>query len=150
MVKCADCGHLGGRVPWTTSQGNIPLAGSIVEYSQLTRTTGTTRDFPSDPICLAAKREFQSVMPGSMGAALRDEIQEEIDCPAFHGWKPSVPPKEHQEMLDRQQLLDWQAEQNRLRDKRQSAVLWQLAGVAGLFAIVGAATGAVITALLTR
>jgi hypothetical protein len=86
---------------------------------------------------------------------------EERKCAEFCEWRQGFSPKEHREMVDREELRRWQADredadrlwrerQDEKRDDRQAALLWQLAGVAGLFTLIGASAGAVIAALLTR
>jgi hypothetical protein len=90
-----------------------------------------------------------------------EAIQEERECPDFTEWHPGFTPKEHQEMLDRQRLLEWQAEREdddrkwhakqREEDKSiRRLELWTAVIIAGGFTVVGATIGAVLTAILTR
>jgi hypothetical protein len=79
-----------------------------------------------------------------------EEIQTERECPGFTLWHPGFTPKEHQEMLDQQRLLEWQTEREDSDRRNRRLELWVALIAAGVFTVIGAAIGAVLTAILTR
>jgi hypothetical protein len=92
----------------------------------------------SMPLCLARAWDLPSEIKGDI--ARYDEgkcvrvLQKERLCESFTKWHQGFSPKEHREMMDREEWRKWQASQN-----------WKLVIVAGVFALLGAA----ITALAT-
>lgn len=159
MVKCVDCGFLG----LLDERGGEP----IIEASVVYRETGfpptytmlaSTTSYTHRAVCFA---QAVNMFNRDVQRDIFNFLRTEQDCPSFTTWQQGFTPKEHREMLDRERLTKWQADredadrdwraaQDKKRDERQSALLWQLAGVAGLFTIIGAGAGAVIAALLAR
>jgi len=141
-------------MPWTIQTGNIPLAGQIVEISSLTRSTGGGRDYPSDVVCLARVIQFP-IKPAA--EELLSLLQGERECTEFTTWCQGFTPKEHQEMLDRQRLLKWQAEREnedrRWRDdQRREERRWRLIEllVLGGFVTVVLVVAQIVAAFIQR
>ena len=53
-------------------------------------------------------------------------------------------------MLDQQRLLEWQTEREDSDRRNRRLELWVALIAAGVFTVIGAAIGAVLTAILTR
>jgi len=160
MVKCAECGYLAVR---------------HLETRELREAEGTYRDtgeIPRDlnrpkhlyaevPLCFEHLRIFDPHQCAS-ATGRQGVLQAEIGpCVGFTKWDLGFTPKEHREMLDRQRLLEWQAEREdddrkwhakqREEDNRiRRLELWTAVIIAGGFTVVGATIGAVLTAILTR
>jgi len=159
MVKCVDCGFLA----LLDERGGQPLIEASVIYRERGvapsyTLPGSTTTYDHDPVCFAQAVNF---LDTNIRRGIYSFVRTEKECSSFTPWQQGFTPKEHREMLDRQKMLDWQAEredkdrkwredQDMKRDERQAALLWQLAGVAGLFTLIGATAGAVIAALLAR
>jgi hypothetical protein len=62
-------------------------------------------------------------------------------------WHQGFTPKEHQEMIDRDKMLKWQADREDADKKWQTKQLWMMAIIAGVFTILGGVIAAVISIL---
>ena len=141
-------------MPWTTSEGNIPRAGQFVEISSITRSMGGFREYPSDVICFVRVIQFP-IQPRN--EELLDLLQRERECAEFTPWYQGFTPKEHEEMLDRQRLREWQAkredEDRRWReDQRKEERRWrfiELLVFGGLVTIVYV-VAQIVAALIQR
>ena len=164
MVRCADCGFLAYRNLETRTlaeaeeafraSGNVPQPERSLQYLG----TGAPPisiggGFGRDPICFAratillteVRDAEQNDAPWP--AVLR-VITRERECTEFTQWNQGFTPKEHQEMLDRQWMLEreeridrenrrWRAEETESNRKWRR---WEfLALLAGLALIVLAA-----------
>jgi len=141
-------------MPWTIQTGNIPSAGQIVEISSVSRSTGGGRDYPPDVVCLARVIEFP-IKPNA--EELLSLLQSERDCAEFTPWCQGFTPKEHQEMLDRQRLLEWQAERENAdhrwrEDQRKEERRWRLIEllVLGGFVTIVLVIAQIVAALIQR
>lgn len=85
---------------------------------------------------------------------IRSVIQNDRTCALFTEWHQGFTPKEHQEMMDRKAMLEWQTKREDADKKWRSGQEHYLVKMAGIYAIiagvVGAGIGAIITWLLTR
>ena len=144
MVKCADCGFLALRDRKT--------------WALLPADPGYRRNaVPSDnslhpiPVCFAMARDLQvdieEFEPGKTltPAKILRVTQMERECSDFKKWRLGSTPKEHQEMLDRERMMDredrrdkkmrdWQEEQQGRAITSQWKIAFLAAVVAGLMA----------------
>jgi hypothetical protein len=144
MVKCADCGFLAGR---------DLESRQLVEVTVENRKTGiipTHHKYPDEvysafPLCFAQAWPLQDEAKSKQQADILTVIQRERECDKFVRWRQGFTPKEHQEMIDQQELKRWQVEQR--REDRKWQVVWGviLVLVAGAFTILGAILGAYLS-----
>lgn len=166
MVKCADCGYLAqhiyrGSVPQgfidieETPRETGELPSNLVSFGRLMRfgEPDTTPDKMSGdgfPTCFS--RVFQlgqevetryaemqnTKMDTGFASAVREVIHRDRVCKQFVKWERGFTPKEHREMMDREQMLEWQ------RKERRSDIHWRIIELivlvvgAGLFTLLGA------------
>ena len=144
MVRCSECGLLASR---------------NVQSRQLEETERRTRDegyvdtaYREAPICLARANDLwvesgitaQTVCYGNVDE-IRLAIQKERICQPFVEWKQGFTPKEHQEMIDRKVMLEWQAKREEADRKWHSRQNWYLVIIAGIFTILGAILGVLLS-----
>jgi hypothetical protein len=146
MSKCSECGLLAARIKDTRE---------IQEVEQEWRETGepplennhAIYEYP--PFCLMSRAKFGSIPKGLNTSGvlgwdkLFEEFQKERECGDFTRWCQGYSPKEHQEMLEKTQLLKWQ-------ERQETRRLIIGAIIAGAFTIIGAVVGAALTYLITR
>lgn len=131
MVKCTNCGFLTLRLRRTRE-----LVEAESEFRRLGR-------FPPDPLarqyvlyddqilCFARALDMVQAVRSARDGTPPNEtppqgwsapfgtlktlgvITEERQCSSFTPWIQGFTPKEHQEMLDRKMMLDWQADRER-------------------------------------
>lgn len=114
MVKCSECGFLASRDVQTRqleeTEQEIRMEGcSVVAWN-----TGKPTLKFEPPICFMRAPDYKaipfSLWPDKDKDKVRSEIQRERDCEFFTHWQQGFTPKEHREMLDRIEILNWQAE----------------------------------------
>ena len=162
MVKCAECGFLTLR---------DRLSGELIEVPDDYRVSGRVpadvayRGVHNYPICFVMawnlfpeveQAALQQVTDNSSdwGPYVSDIITRDRLCPpngkelGFTNYQQGFTPKEHLENLDRQRMLQWQAEREeadrswRERQRREDRKWWLvLALVAGLFTLLGVFVG---------
>ena len=150
MAKCYDCGFLAVRNEKTRE---------LVEMELGYRNTGECpREIDSVkhpniygyeyPLCFKLAYNLGEEMKnltGSPGEKIRPVIQRDRACEPFAKWRQGFTPKEHQEMLDREKLMEWQKEREEDDRKWHRKEQWQLVIVAGIFTLLGV----IITWVLT-
>lgn len=152
MVKCVDCGFLALRNSRAREldeaedlyrrTGDVTLDGDYLRHERL-------------PICFARtwnlRDEFHKHIAEEYDVVDRERwlrspqpehtlaiINKERRCSGFVEWQQGFTPKEHREILDRQEQRDWQERQRRDERKWRIAELVLLIIGAGVFTIVGA------------
>ena len=111
MVKCKDCGLLGVRKNYDD--------GEVIEATESIRSEGKHGSLPVKFICCVASAFFPEIEHASKhrirgGGPERQEavdanlkaIDTDIDCLVHQDWVPGKTPKEHEEMINTQILLD--------------------------------------------
>jgi hypothetical protein len=159
MVKCADCGFLTHR---NRIDGNFVEV--FTEYREIGKYIGivTFLNTENYPLCflqsfdLSKEGENQfgkpDIVPGegditNWPQRILGVIQKERKCSEFRKWQQGFSPKEHREMMDRERLLKYQENQRKEDRKWQNTQQVRLAIIAGIFTIIGALIGVVITLL---
>lgn len=161
-VKCNDCGFLALQFRWAHGKG-------LAEANQDFRNTGSpgligNSEYELDgrPICFVRRWNLsEHIMrmvknkTGDPESASRhalnpmpqealDVIVEERECNEWTQWHQGSSPKEHQEMLDRDRMLQWQASREEAdRKHRRTELKWVIAGVVAV--VVAAIVGALAT-----
>lgn len=147
MVRCADCGFLAARnlntreldeaeesfrqdgtfPPINDEKGHNPHAG-----------------WESAPVCfiqhydLREEIKQQGLNDKEKYSGVHSVINKDRECKSFTKWRQGSTPKEHREMMDRQEWSNWQ-EKQRNDDKRWRIIeLVVLVIGAGLFTLLGA------------
>ena len=158
IVKCAECGFLAMRHEHNRG---------LVEAERITRVDGFVPEklnVEKMPLCFLMLIDFRAHIAGAADEQRRDALNAERECADFTPWRQGFSPKEHQEMLDRQWMLDfqtrredadrtwrqecddrnreWQENQAAIADKRHTQSLW--------IAMIAAAIGAVATLLAVK
>ncbi|RIK73200.1 MAG: hypothetical protein DCC68_25330 [Planctomycetota bacterium] len=156
-VKCAECGFLALR-------DHHSLA--LVEATEHFRTTGNRPTTPSGqlvyakgipPLCFARAID----LPATIGQPPTDDrIKATIDatrlCRNFTPWQQGFSPKEHQEMVNQQIMLDWQREREEADRAWRTAEStrahrWQIAFLAvALLGIIVGFIGGIVAAMIGR
>lgn len=155
MVKCSECGFLSVR-----SKVDWMLKEAVSEYRDTGKVPGDLWNLVhASPICFAMTRDllgeakltfkgtinegdFQKV---SGSEAFLEDFRQVLNCErkcnSFTKWQQGFTPKEHREMLDRQEWRDWQARQ-RNNDRHWRIIeLIVLVLAAGGFTILGSFIG---------
>ncbi len=149
MVKCSECGFLASRN--LQSRQLEETEPEIREEGALSIAWNTDKPFDKyePPICFMQVPDFD-VIPYSLQFVLqrdkekekiRAEIQRERMCESFIEWRLGATPKEHREMLDRKEMLKWQAEREESDRKWRTRQQWFMVIVAGIFTILGVIIG---------
>ena len=164
--KCVDCGYLAVRDLDTRQleEAERGETGNVVFPNVRKVAYGGAMSPKYDlPICFARASNLQSeygVRPSDAElyriwqANIQKVLIQERDCSDFTDWITGFTPREHREMIDRENMLKWQSEREDADKKWRSTQERYLVKVAGTYAIIagiiGAAIGAVIAWLLTR
>jgi len=132
--KCVDCGFLAKG--HTFSEVND-------QERRLEITSGASNILDRDSfVCAEGKMDFANETDPSGDAfpvlRARPVFQKERDCAAFRKWQRGFTPKEHREMMDREEWRKWQEKQRRDDFKWRIFELVVLVIGAGLFTLLGA------------
>lgn len=115
LVRCVDCGFLGLRNHDT---------GTLDEADERFRTEAFFRGSPqihdSLPICTKAVVNFRDEANPSDRPSIVQSLKKDRSCAEWTRWRIGFTPKEHQEMLNQQLLLNFQ-EKQRQDDRRFQA-----------------------------
>lgn len=116
MVKCVNCGFLAARNMDTRELEE--LDGTFREYGRPPlRRIGGRNQYKGQydiPLCFVQAVNFYSEVE-SMGKLsepqyeVKSLIEQDRQCDSFVKWQQGFTPKEHREMLDRKEMLKWQA-----------------------------------------
>jgi hypothetical protein len=141
MVKCSECGYLASRDvnsrQLEETEQEIRETGSEVPVFN----TGKILGRYEPPICFRSSPDYKAFPLSPMDThtkAIKLEIQRERDCDLFTTWQQGFTPKEHREMLDRKEMLKWQAEREDADRKWRSKQEWNFVIIAGGFTLLGA------------
>ena len=121
MAKCVDCGFLALRLIHPDSaETAYPAVVGLAEADQGFRSTGkipriappptrgvlhgTRQVYADRPVCFVQADDYSTDGDGILALLQRDRSCEPANTP----WHQGFSPKEHQEMLDRKELLEWQ------------------------------------------
>jgi len=104
MVKCADCGFLAQRHIETRELRDAEEAlrksgKNLYHLSHDRKSKVYIYEVP--PLCTKRQTEFPTEEQ-----PIFEAVQQERQCSVFMRWLPGFTPKEHQEMLDRQYLME--------------------------------------------
>lgn len=147
MVKCADCGFLS---TWDTVDQEHRESTATYRKTGLRddRDEGNAERWEGrclvrfwDLPKLVADERTRLGDGGLTSTARRTTFHEERDCPKFTPWSQGFSPKEHQQMLNNQLLLEWQEK------RRRSDLLWHrvelaiVTGAAAAYTIYAASIG---------
>ncbi len=161
MVKCSECGFLASRNVQTRqlqeTESEIRTEGAL----SVVWNSNKPFNLYEPPICFMQVPDFKAVpytleysmdMRGNEKEKVRSEIQRERECKYFTEWRLGSTPKEHQEMIDRKIMLDWQAEReesDKRWQSRQQLRLVIIGGIiAGVFTLLGTGIGVFLTIFL--
>jgi hypothetical protein len=169
MPRCSNCGFLAVRDINTRQLEEVD--GTFREWGRppLKRVAGRNqyKGQYDIPICFVRAHNLYNeviesgVKPELYYTIVKTVIDEDRQCDSFIEWHQGFTPKEHQEMLDRKEMLKWQAEREK-EDKewqqrqREIEHNWQsrqqlfLAIIAGIFTIIGGIIGVIITLIVNR
>ncbi len=150
MVKCANCGFLAIRNSQTRE---------LMEVEPVIREEGRRRSILpgfrytwgyETPVCFMNAYNLWDEtgdLNKATSESIQATIQKERECKAFVTWQHGYTPKEHKEMLDRQEMLKWQAAREDADKKWQTRQQWFMVIIAGIFTVLGGIIGAVIALL---
>jgi hypothetical protein len=171
MAKCVECGFLSLRNVETRA-----LDEAEETFRKDGKTVSVERSYPQEigmarfiteeaisryvheklPICFAGSCDLRALISELVAdkecdiyEGIKTITHENRECDLFAEWRQGSTPKEHQEMIDRQAMLKYQAEREDADRKWQTKQLWFMAIVAGIFTIIGGVIGAVIAILLS-
>ncbi len=137
MVKCADCGFLAVR--HHSERYLAEVEGNIREGGEWpVQRGGGIPIYERRPLCFAMSEQIGVPKDDYSPLDFKEHIHEKKDCKEFTEWQQGFTPKEHREMLDRQEFRDWQEKQSK------SDRLWRIIEsivfilVAGGFTVLGA------------
>jgi len=147
MVKCSECGFLASRDIETRyleeTEQEIRQEGCPI---LMVDTVKIGSKF-EPPICFMRSQDYRAVPFGQIydHKPVKFEIQRERICEYFTPWQQGFTPKEHREMLDREKMLKWQADREDADRKWRSKQAWKFVIIAGIFTILGAIIGAILS-----
>lgn len=109
-VKCENCGFLTAISLVDGSCVSIMLDGRKQGTVPLIPVINNRRLHAYIPLCFVGAQDLAT--PDIREDYLR-KIREERDCGQFAQWVPGHSPKEHVEMMQEKQMLEWQEERRR-------------------------------------
>ena len=159
--KCVDCGFLSAKNIYTRNleevekefrrSGNSPytiLGGKEIGYH-------THKEYP---ICFVQKYNLLDSFKKTSGQESTKFlliINKERECELFREWQQGFAPKEHREMLDRENMLKWQVEREESdkkwreqQEKRRSKEEWRRYIFLAVFTIVSVIIGVILGYLI--
>jgi hypothetical protein len=152
VVKCSDCGylavrHLETRELWE-AEGGCRETGEIPP--DLNRPKNL---YDEVPLCFERLRFFDPEQCASPAGRKEAQQMEIGPCVGFVKWQHGFTPKEHREMLDRKELLKWQAKREDddrqwRADQARGERTWRWIQVL-VFGVMGAAV-AIVAAVIQR
>lgn len=146
MVKCSECGFLAARNIYTRGldeveeefrQNGVPPVGVL---------GGKEIGYPiqrQQPLCFIREYDLldsfrKGTKNGGATQSFLAVINEDRRCDPFTKWQQGFTPKEHREMIDRQEWRNWQEKQHKENIKWRITELIFLVIGAGLFTLLGA------------
>ncbi len=141
MSKCTECGYLALRNKESRSLVEAEYDYRKKEFDPTISPHGISQ-YEDLPLCFAQSYDINAEITNSQDTSnykdIHNIINKERECTKFTKWTQGFTPKEHMEMLDREEWRNWQ-EKQRKSDRRWhiiEAIL--LVIVAGLFTLLGA------------
>ena len=121
MVKCADCGYLAVRGIMNgellEADGKFRESGEVLFIN--TYGNQSRPKYEQQPICFARAENLIDEFEKETGkqnntVSAKNVIVKDRNCTrGYTDWQQGFTPKEHREMLDRKQLLKWQAKREK-------------------------------------
>ncbi len=139
MAKCADCGFLAMRNVETRvlceTEGGFRTTGNHPRM-----VTVRSNVYEETPICFKDVRDFKEIgvqWPATDAEQRVAALNLDHGCEEWRKWRQGLTPKEHQEMIDRQWMIE--REDQRRKDDRSWHIKEALGLVllAGAFAVIG-------------
>ena len=149
MIKCADCGFLAVRNLRTRQLEEAEKEYRDRAYISLTGEEGKLHPrLESLPLCFVASYDLQDEIRNKSPKKEVDSrniiavVNADRDCDKSTKWLLGFTPKEHQDILDRQEILKWQIDREKA-DKKWRLIELIVLGlisvfIAGGFTILGA------------
>jgi len=164
MVKCSECGFIAWRHRETRElveadgefrqDFHFPSAISAREYPLcFMRKRNIGKDYEKAKNADSLESVATALGSNQRASILRNVLAAEFPCDSFSEWQQGFTPKEHRELVDRKELLEWQAareDADRTWRKEQaiSERFWRLIQVL-VFGLAGGAV-AIAAALIGR
>lgn len=158
MVRCSECGFLAARNTETRNLEEVELKsrqnGDIgkqryvlipVCFAMAVNFEEEAKELRTSPEYTQRKNEIGEVVWPKWNALVKVILSKGRQCKSFTKWQQGFIPKEHQEILDRQFMLKWQAGREDADKKWRTRQQWFMVIVAGIFTILGGIIGVVIT-----
>lgn len=143
MAKCVDCGYL--TVRHYFERNLVEAESKIRKGEQWPAQQGTNLClYERTPLCFVMANKIGNKSNDYSAMEFRDAICEERNCDYFIHWQQGFTPKEHREMIDRKEMLKWQADREDADRKWREKQNKNLVIIAGGFTILGAVIGALI------
>jgi hypothetical protein len=146
MVKCADCGYLAVRNVESREleeaeqkfreKGLLPMAGGEIGRPHERHERMPLCFMGNVSLYEECRKRTSNVDPEPVFVILM--MDDERVCSDFTKWKLGFTPKEHQVMIDRQRLQEWQIKQEASNRRWHWVELAILVIGAGLFTLLGA------------
>lgn len=105
-VTCASCGFLAIRHLWDRTLHEAEPDYRL--HAKIPKTSTQYDNHERMPVCFAQAIEFRKEIARDDESGILPVIGKSRKCDSFMPWRHGFSPKEHQEMLDRQWLLDFQ------------------------------------------
>ena len=139
-VKCAECGFLAIRNQHTRELHEVE-ASMRKEWATPKTIIGSLKNvhiYEGLPLCFRRSPDFPDESIGNTTASeqIIEVINGDHPCDHYTPWQQGFTPKEHQEMLNEQRMLEWQrrveiedrewrTNQEKLTNKRHwQAIVW--------------------------
>ncbi len=159
MAKCAECGFLAARNSHNRQLEEVENVfreeGKPSLIYDKDALLGMGGRHESEPLCFAQVYDLRSEFMASTlenhpsysipdNESIRSVIHETRKCNNFVRWQQGFTPKEHREMIDRKEMLKWQADREDADRKWREKQDKKLVIIAGGFTILGALIGTLI------
>jgi hypothetical protein len=161
MVKCAQCGFLAGQN--NVTKGLVEVDPRVrKEHKDGQGAIEVRLQHELMPICYVLAADLLVERPGQRPEDAQFVIQRNRDCQRFTSYHQGFSPKEHQEMIQQRELLEWQErrrqedrewrEQQRMEDlewkeRQDQRAKWQLV-IVGIIGTLVLFAGQIIAAFI--
>jgi len=145
-VKCQTCGFLAARDFGTRALVEVEAgfratgyhpAGMLGAFASAAGLSEQRPLFEAVPVCFVQAFDLVAEAKAAKDSAVLPVIAAERACPRFVKWVQGHTPREHQDMMDRQEQREWQAEQKR-SDRRFHLLMVLISIVSSaLFTVLG-------------
>jgi hypothetical protein len=155
--KCADCGFLAVRNIYSRGleEAEKTFRDTGAQPTTVTHNTDGTLiiigSYEDEPLCFMQacnlKKEFYKPLNSSVPIVLH----EDRECDEFTEWQQGSSPKEHREMMDRKEMLKWQADREdadkkwrEQQEQKHSTEEWHRYIFVGILGIVAVIIGVIL------